>query len=415
MRSFPGTASRALIFVLAALFAGCSSTSQGTQALPGGFTSQSVTRAPGALPFITKGPHSRMELLKLQAEGKLAGPVPRKALLREIKLLQSHARPHFNGHRDSGTVGLWATVPGYDYLIGFNNKVKKVLTDIDTSDNGCYEPITVKVDSSQNIWAACEYNDDFSASMAQEYTSAGALKATYNQGCPGSVSDCTWEFSYGFDTAANSSYVFSALDFYEYSVCNPSCTYYDGAGIEYWPAGDPSATPSLVSLGADCEPICDVYYMDIDNSGNIWFDFYGYDSSNDEYGYGLDEVENPTTSATLVSILPVGSLGFPGGVYVGNSGSVLNVTDQEARTTKQYDLPLSPSGSPFNTLGPTPENLFGDGDPVSGGFNKNDTKMALGDAYGWLDKGTVSTNKWKAVTSVDLEAPEGAAFTPSDK
>jgi hypothetical protein len=415
MRSFPGTASRALIFVLAALFAGCSSTSQGTQALPGGSTSQSMARAPGVLPFITKGPHSRMELLKLQAEGKLAGPVPRKALLREIKLLQSHSRPHFSVRHDSGVVGLWATVPGYDYLIGFNNRVKKVLTDIDTADNGCYEPITVKVDSSQNIWTACEYNSSFSEALVQEYTSAGAFKDTYTQGCPASVSDCTWEFSDGFDSAANSSDVFSALDFYEYEVCNPSCTFYDGAGFEYWPAGDPSATPTLISLGTDCDPICDVYYMDVDNSGNIWFDYYGEDTTNDEFGYGLAEVENPTTSPTLVNILPVGSLGFPGGVYVSNSGSVLNVTDQDARTTKQYDLPLSPSGSPFNTLGPTPENLFGLGDPVSGGFNKTDTKMALGDAYGWLDKGTVSTNKWKLVSSPDLSEPEGAAYTPSDK
>jgi hypothetical protein len=415
MRSFPGTASRALIFVLAALFAGCSSTSPGTQALPGGSTSQSVSRATGALPFLTKRPHSRMELLKLQAEGKLAGPVPRKALLRQIKVLQSHSRPHFSVHRDSGTVGLWATDPGYDYLIGFNNRVKRVLTDIDTSSNSCYEPITVKVDSSQNIWAACEYNSSFEVGLAQEYTSEGAFKATYTQGCPASISDCSWLFSYGFDSAENSSDVFSALDFYEYSVCNPSCTYYDGAGFEWWPAGDPSATPTLISLGGDCAPICDVYYMDVDNSGNIWFDYYGYDSSNGEYGYGLAEVEDATTSPTLVVISAPGALGFPGGVYVSNSGSVLNVTDQDARTTAQYDLPLSPSGSSFNTLGPTDENLFGDGDPVAGGFNKSDSKLAFGDAYGWLDKGTVSSNKWKTVTSIDLSGPEGAAFTPSDK
>jgi hypothetical protein len=306
-------------------------------------------------------------------------------------------------------------VPGYDYLIGFNSRLRKVLTGVDTGSNGCYEPITVKVDSSQNIWTECEYNSTFSNGLAQEYTSAGVLKASYTQGCPGSVSDCTWIFSYGFDSATNSSDVFSGLASYEYEVCNPSCTEQEGAGFEYWPAGDPSATPSLISLGAECSPICNVYYMDIDNSSNIWFDYYGYDSRNDEYGYGLAEVENPTTSPTLVTILPPGSLELAGGVYVSNSGSVLNVTDQDARTTKQYDLPLSPSGSPFNTLGPTPENLFGDGDPVAGGFNKGDTKLALGDAYGWLDKGTVSTNKWQTVTNDDLESPEGAAYTPSDK
>lgn len=416
MRLFPATASRALIVVLAALFAGCSSTSPGTQALPGGVSSQSVARAPGAFPqFLPKGPISSTELLKLQAQGKLAGPVPHKTLLQRIKMLQTHSRPHFSFRGKSGTVAAWISITDYGYLLGVNNRLRKVMTDIDTISNGCYDPITVKVDSSQNIWAACEDNDTFSAGAAQEYTSAGALSATYNQGCPGNVTGCEDWYSYGFDSASSSSDVFSSLDFYEYEACNPSCVFEDGAGFEYWPKGDPSASPTLVSLGADCSPICDVYYFDVDNSGNIWFDFYGFNSTTDTYGYGLAEVSNPTSSQTLTIIQPAGAIEFPGGVYASSSGSVLNVTDQDTRETKQYDLPLSPSGSPFNTLGPTQANLFGNGDPVSGGFNQAESKMAFGDAYNWVDKGTVSTNTWKAETNIDFYAPEGAAYTPSDK
>ncbi len=416
MRSFPAAASRALIVVLAALFAGCSSTSQGTQALPGSVSSQSVARAPGAYPqFLPKGPVSATELLKLQAQGKLAGPVPPKMLLRRIKMLQTHSRPHFSFRGKSGVVGAWISITDYSYLIGVNGRLNKAMTDIDTEENGCYDPITVKVDSSQNIWAACEDNDTFSAGAAQEYSSEGALTNTYNQGCPGNVTGCEDWYSYGFDSASNSSDVFSAIDFFEYETCNPSCEFEDGAGFEYWPAGDPSASPTLVTLGSDCDPVCDVYYFDLDNSGNIWFDYFGYDSSTGEYGYGVAEVTGATSSPTFVSILAPGALEFPGGVYVSDNGGVLNITDQETRETKQYDLPLSPSGSPFNTLGPTQEDLFGCGDPVAGGFNKAESKLAFGDACGWVDKGAVSTNKWKAMANINFYAPEGAAYTPSDK
>lgn len=55
------------------------------------------------------------------------------------------------------------------------------------------------------------------------------------------------------------------------------------------------------------------------------------------------------------------------------------------------------------------------GDPIAGGFNKAETKLALGDDDGWVDKGTLSTNKWKTATSIDFVTPEGAAYTPSDK
>lgn len=416
MRLIPATASRALIVALAALFAGCSSTSQGTQTLPSG-ASQSIARAPGALhQFLPKGPLGRMQRLKLMAEGKLAGPVPHKMLLQQIKLLQNHPRPHFAVRGKSGTVGLWASIPGYDYLLGMNNRLTKMMTDIDTANNSCYEPIGLKVDSSQNIWTSCEYNSSFEEGTVQEYSSAGASTAAYNQGCPSSISGCEWSFSYGFDAAANSSEVVSALTFYEYAVCTSpsSCTYYSGPGFEYWPAGDPSASPTLISL-SDCAPVCDVYYMDLDNSGNIWFTFYGYDSTTATYGYGLGEIASPTTSATFVEILPPGTYSFAGGVYVSGGGSVLNVTDQSTRDIYQYNLPLSPGGSPFNTMGPTQQSLFGCGDPVTGSFNQGDTKMAFGDACNWLDKGVVSTNKWKAIPNINFYEPEGAAYTPSDK
>ena len=130
-------------------------------------------------------------------------------------------------------------------------------------------------------------------------------------------------------------------------------------------------------------------------------------------GYGLGEIQNPTSASwTFVSALPPGSLRFPGGVYVSNAGATLNVTDQLARTISQYALPAL---TLTDTLGPTLQNAFGCGDPVSGGFNKTDAMQADGDACGWVDVGKISSNKWKSVPGVEFSGLEGAAFTPSDK
>jgi len=154
--------------------------------------------------------------------------------------------------------------------------------------------------------------------------------------------------------------------------------------------------------------------MDVDLSGNLWFTFSGYDRSS--YGFGLGEISSPTKSPKLTIVEPVGSYGFFGGVYASNSGKTLNVIDQKARTISQYHLPLAVGGAPFDVLGPTLQNAFGIGDPVSGGFNSAGTRMAIGDAGGWFDVGKVSSNAWSAVASPNFYSGiEGAAYTPSDK
>lgn len=155
--------------------------------------------------------------------------------------------------------------------------------------------------------------------------------------------------------------------------------------------------------------------MDVSASGNLWFTFSGYDSNNN-YGFGLGEIANPTTKPVLRIVEPIGTYGFFGGVYVSGSGKTLNVVDQKARTISQYHLPLATGSAAFNVLGPTPLNAFGLGDPTSGAFNQTDTKMAIGDSEGWLDLGVVSTNKWSDIASPNFYSGiEGAAYTPSDK
>jgi hypothetical protein len=400
MRFSLATASLA---VSVALLAGCSA-SQGTQSLP----SSSV----GAQSIIGSVPHpdmrkfhhiTPMQLLKMQADGKIAGPLPQAVLRKHFKQLQGHSRPHFAvGHAVSAQI--WASNTDEDYLIGLNKKGKKAVATINVESNGCEDPITVKVDASQNIWTACEFNDE-DAMEQQEYSSNGTLENTYSTGCPVGTnpSNCTWYFSEGFDGGEDASgNVFSGMVFFEADI---NSVFEDGTGFEY--ANSPSAQPTLLTPPPS-SGVEEIYYMDVDNSDNIWFDYYG--SNGSGYGYFLGEVQNATTSPTWVT--GIAALGFAGGVYVGGAGSTLSVIDQDARTISRYSLP---GFGALSTLGPTKANLFGNGDPVAGGYNSTGASMAIGDAYGWLDLGNVSANKWKTAQNINLGEPEGAAYTPSDK
>ncbi len=132
-------------------------------------------------------------------------------------------------------------------------------------------------------------------------------------------------------------------------------------------------------------------------------------------GYGLAEYANATSpSGAQTVLLPPGSIGTFGGVTISNHGKVLNVLDQISRTVTQYALPWT--GVPLRTLGPTGTPSSGEGDPVTGGLNHNDTKMIVGDAYGWLDGITVKSNTVKLRATAECSGGcHGAAFTPSDK
>jgi hypothetical protein len=420
MRLSKGTASHALVIALAALFAGCSSTSPGSQSLPLGSaplgSAQSAARRPCIDPgFVPKGRMTPSKLLRLQADCKLAGSVPAAVLRRQLAEVQSHRRPTFGEltHRHSSpSIGLWTTNTDFGYLFGQTANGSTTVAAIDTEFDACFVPVTVKVDANQNVWVACELNADNenedTGGAIQEYNSKGHFANRYAYSV--CVTDYTSCFGYGFDGSANSKDVFATVTYYFTESSSVSET---GSGFEYWPLGKPSATPTLISLPYG-DPVYDVYYMDLDNKGNIWFDYAGCIGSN--CGYGLAEEKTPTTAPTFVPILAVGSIGFPGGVYVSDKGKVLNVLDQEARTISQYHLPLSPSGTPFKVLGPTVANSADYGDPVSGGFNQKETAFTAGDAYGWLDTGEVSPNAWHAAFNLNFAfGVEGAAYTPSDR
>lgn len=405
-----------LSMALAALLAGCSS-SQATPSTPQDSSSsiQAVQIGSNSIADLTKGRLTPKRLLRLELEGKLPAPIPRRTLRYQLEHL-AVARPHFAFGRTAAKVGLWTADTNFSYILGQSRNGGKTVSAINAATNGCNYPIALKVDHARNLWVGCEFNAAFTESIVQEYASNGTLKTQYVPGCPNPVSECQSFSSLGYDSAVDASgHVFAALNLYSIEICNPSCVSSLSAGFEWWPAGNPSATPTLISVGANCAPVCGVGYADVDGSGNLWFTFAGYNSSH-TYGFGLGEITSPTTNPTFTIVEPIGTYTFFGGVYVSNKGKTLNVIDQDARTISQYHLPLSPSGTPFNVIGPTYINAFGLGDPVSGGFNRSERMMAIGDASGWLDIGNVATNRWHGVGNPNFYSGlNGAAYTPSDK
>jgi hypothetical protein len=398
--------------IVTVLLAGCS-TPQGTQAVPVG-SIQTMADRSRVTADLMKGGMSPSTLLKLQLEGRLPAPIPVPALRAQLKR-QSHARPHLAFHAGA-KVAVWASDTNFNYVVGQNMPNNQTITAIDTSANACFSPIALKVDRAQNLWVGCELQSTSSTNgVVQEYSNAGKLLKKYAPACPVPVSTCQSFSGYGYDSGIDpSGNVFASLNLYSIETCNPSCVSNLGAGFEWWPAGKPAAAPKLIPLGTNCTPVCGVGYMDVDASGNLWFTFSGYDSSS-TFGFGLGEVTNPTTNPTFTIVEPLGTYGFFGGVYVSN-GKTLNVIDQQVRTVSRYRLPLKPGGAPFKVLGPTPTNVFGIGDPVSGSFNKLDTKMAIGDSGGWLDLGTVASNAWSSKANPNFYSGlGGAAYTPSDK
>lgn len=386
--------------VIVAIFAGCSSL-QGSPSLPAQIASSATIGRDGP------------------------GPVLRSATANSRHEPHAGHHPRLISHEAATPVGLWFTNRGGNYLFGADETNKKLLATIDLAKEGCVWPDAVKVDHAQHAWVACEWNGRrVQAGVIEKYSNTGSHMTTYRLACPLPSSQCSNFSGYGYDSATDGRDLFAALWAYEYQPCGAgtTCSAVEGVGFEWWQVGKPSALPKLIALGQRCSPICDVGYVDVDGSGNLWFTYYGIESTSSTKGYGLAEVTNPTTNPSLTIIEPAGTYGYWGGVNVSGGGKVLNVVDQATRKILQYRVPLSAGGKPFNVLGPTPSNGYA-GEPVSGGFAKNDTRMVLADALGWFDVGwKISANKWTTTASFDcvddLDGSTyctGAAYSPSDK
>lgn len=318
--------------------------------------------------------------------------------------LVSPVRPHVRFNATSH-VGIWVS-SSQGYLFGQNEVGRKTVTAIDVTPYDC-TPHGIKVDHQQNLWVACEADDG--KSTIEEYApGSSAPSTTYaDSGCASCYLFYGWPYDVAFDDAGH---VFAANIYSIYCTSKSSCSSSSGE-VVWWNANAPTAPPTLIY-----DPnITIVQYLDADPLGNLYIDGQGCLSAHD-CGFIVDEIANPTTAPTITNLIPPGILGkHVAGVYVSKSGEVLDVIDQDARTTFQYALPWVASEQPFNVLGPTFQNKFGLGAPVSGGFNEGDTRQVIADFNGWLDVGRVASNKYSAVSNPNFDSIASAAYVPSDK
>ena len=372
--------------VLVTLLAGCSNVSQATNTLP---TSNLPQQRDGSIS--TAAGAAFKDLLK------------------------------YAGH-DASKVRVWVANNQSSYLFGLDESGTKIVDTINVGSRGCIFPNSIKVDSAENIWIDCASTyvppgaQFGTTGSEQEYSRNGTLRRTYKftASCPSSQARC---LAYSLDGGPdNSGHVFADLSFSEYTLGNSAGAL--DTGFYWWSVGDPSARPKFIDLGASCEPICQVRFMDVDRSGNIWFTYSG--GSGTEDGDGLAEVTNPTTNPRLAIVYSPGQYSNATGVFRSDGGKTLNVVDAGTLQIHQYALPVTSTAKPFNTLGPTPAGLSQGGytyaSPMTGGFNKAGTELAIGDAGGWLDLGKVASNNWKAILkSKFLFQDFAASYTPSDR
>jgi hypothetical protein len=400
-----------------ALLAGCSA-SQNAATVP--FSGASAQSSQGAGAAMDPHGITPLQLLELQAAGKLPSPVAPEVL--KSMLANYNRQPAQLPHATAkGTVAVWATDQFPDALVGLSS-TGKFVTLVDTDKDGSTYAGTVKVDHNQNVWVTKELNPSSDGGFVQEFSKDGKLTAGYSwkpSFCPPASEASATCYGFSYDSAVNANFVFSGA--YVSYQDNTGSDF--GSGIFKFTNGDPSGTPKYYPVSdyntqQNCQSTaCDqLYYLDVDHAGNVWFDFMVTNPSTGIQSSGLGEL---TRGGKVSIIKPAGTYGIAGGVYASNGGTVLNVTDQKSRKTYQYHLPVTAASKPFHIIGPTQADVEGHGgDPVAGGFNSTDSSVVFGDGLGWFDRCTVPTGKCKAIATIDLRGgggSRGAAYTPSDK
>lgn len=314
---------------------------------------------------------------------------------------------------DAGGVRIWAAVEQTSTVFGLSGSTNGVLKVISTESQPVKggDPLTLKVDGANHLFVT-----DVSGSKAgviQEYRDGGFTHA-YSPDC--AVSGCSKFTGSLADTVVDSNHVFAIMKQMQYKVGGNTVV---SSGYEYWPKGNPSATPVEVLLSSDCSAICFIDAGDEDSSGNLWVrDFGG-------GGYGVAEITDPTTAPSLNQFLSLDTFtiddGDIAGFSISNGGTVLNVGDSSHKIY-QYALPLTYGDSPFNTLIPCSQGC----DPHGFGFNSKEKLIVVGDGTtargsrgpqkGWLDIGRVSQDRWKKVTNRQFTGPfSSAVYALSDQ
>jgi len=278
------------------------------------------------------------------------------------------------------------------------SKITSYLTDCSGAEG-------LKVDHHKNLWVACTNTGTVNMYAPGATSATMVLNDNYN--LPAGY------YFYTADVAVTSAGNVFASSLYAFYCTSVSCFFVPGQ-VSYWTNPTNGASPT--GQVADANINQEAFFLDTDAAGqNLYVDYYG--CTNTYCGYGLDAIGNPTGATDTVTneiAVNSGALQFPGGVYVLHKpAGTVAVNDQVTHLITVYQA------SPWTALaqlGPTPTNIFGSGDAVTGIPNKKDTGLALGDAsLHAADLGKVASNSWNAVPNINFSVPIGAGYIPSDK
>jgi hypothetical protein len=291
-------------------------------------------------------------------------------------------------------VGIWANVG--NVIFGQNSKGNKTVAVINAGENGCASPFGMKVDHDRNLWIACASVETGNGGVQKYSPGTDTPAATYGESID-CGKGCTFVAN-AFDVAFDSDgHVFAGNSGAQ--ACTSSCQ--NEYPAVWWNESAPSSPPT----GINDPSMSNGDYVDVDNRGNLYLSGLGCVRS--ACGILVDEIADPTSPSPTISHLILVTTGvidaYP--LYISNGGKVMNLTYSTTRKIAQYALPWKASESPFRTLGPTRTNYYGYGYPLEGGFNRGDSRFAIGDVYGWIDVGDVKSNHWSITGNLQF-APQ---------
>jgi hypothetical protein len=179
------------------------------------------------------------------------------------------------------------------------------------------DPLTLKVDRAKNLFVTDVSGGK--AGVIQEYKD-GSFARVYSPDC--AVSGCSKFAGLLADTVVDNNHVFAIMEQIQYKVGGSTL---NSSGYEYWPKGNPSATPvdggTVLNVGDSSHKIYQ-YALPLSYGGSPFNTLVPCSQGCDPHGFGLDSKDKPAARKEVGSISaespttvgkrsPIGSLPLP--------------------------------------------------------------------------------------------------------